>query len=455
MQDIRHLLNRISFGPRPGDKEHVEKIGAEKYIDQQLHPERIDDSAMEARLTSIPSITMTTAQILENYPNPRRFVRQLGLQPNDNQNGNNQALRQQVFLYYQEKGLRLPQKLLEELQAQKMIRAVHSERQLQEVMTDFWFNHFNVFWGKNADRWLTTAFEMSAIRPNVFGKFKNLLMATAKSPAMLFYLDNYLSSSPDSFRLLKAVTNRRAGINENYARELMELHTLGVDGGYTQQDVQEVARAFAGWSVEAPQRSGEFMFRPRMHDNGEKVVLGHKVNEGGIKDGEMVVDILAKHSSTARFISTKLVRRFVSDDPPQSLVNRVADVYKQTGGDVREMLRAIFISREFSSSQAIGAKTKTPFEFAVSAIRLLNGATDGSGQLAQMIARMGQPLYQCQPPTGYPDRGGYWMSNGAVLERLNFAAALGANRIPGTTVKSDEPIKSVVLMLGSPDFQKR
>ncbi|PYS44898.1 MAG: DUF1800 domain-containing protein, partial [Acidobacteria bacterium] len=241
----------------------------------------------------------------------------------------------------------------------------------------------------------------------------------------------------------------------NYARELMELHTLGVDGGYTQQDVQEVARALTGWSIEAPQRRGEFIFRSRMHDNGEKVVLGHKINEGGMKDGEMVLDILAKHPSTARFISTKLVRRFVSDDPPRLLVDRVAGVYKQTGGDIREMLRAIFTSREFSPAQALEAKTKTPFELAVSAIRALDGSTDGSRPLADVIARMGQPLYQCQPPTGYPDWSGYWMSNGAVLERLNFVVALVENRIPGTNVRSDQPVKSVVLMLGSPEFQKR
>ena len=455
MQDIRHLLNRTGYGPRPGDVERVERAGRERYIEQQLQPARLDDRALEARLASIPSITMTTTQILENYPNPRRFVRQLGLRPNGDLNGNNPALRRQVLHHYQEKGLNLPQKLLEELQAQKIIRAVHSERQLQEVMTDFWFNHFNVFWGKNANRWLTTGFEMNAIRPNVFGKFKDLLMATAKSPAMLFYLDNYLSSSPDSFRLLQFVSNRGAGINENYARELMELHTLGVDGGYTQQDVQEVARALTGWSIEAPQRRGEFIFRSRMHDNGEKVVLGHKINEGGMKDGEMVLDILAKHPSTARFISTKLVRRFVSDDPPRLLVDRVAGVYKQTGGDIREMLRAIFTSREFSPAQALEAKTKTPFELAVSAIRALDGSTDGSRPLAEVIARMGQPLYQCQPPTGYPDWSGYWMSNGAVLERLNFVVALVENRIPGTNVRSDQPVKSVVLMLGSPEFQKR
>src|SRR5437867_3259365 len=261
MQDIRHLLNRIGYGPRPGDVERVERAGRERYIEQQLQPARLDDRALEARLASIPSITMTTTQILENYPNPRRFVRQLGLRPNGDLNGNNPALRRQVLHHYQEKGLNLPQKLLEELQAQKIIRAVHSERQLQEVMTDFWFNHFNMFWGKNANRWLTTNFEMDAIRPHVFGKFKDLLMATATNPAMLFYLDNHLSSS------LK-------GINENYARELMELHTLGVDGGYTQGDVQEVARAFTGWSIDRPQLSGEFMFRPRLHDGGEKMVLG-------------------------------------------------------------------------------------------------------------------------------------------------------------------------------------
>jgi uncharacterized protein (DUF1800 family) len=259
---------------------------------------------------------------------------------------------------------------------------------------------------------------------------------------MLFYLDNFLSSS------LK-------GINENYARELMELHTLGVDGGYTQKDVQEVARAFTGWSIDGPRRNGEFMFRPRIHDDGEKVVLGHKINAGGIKDGEMVLDILARHPSTAHFISTKLVRRFVSDNPPEALVKRVADVFGKTDGDIREMLRTIFTSPEFNSAEAVGSKTKTPFELAVSAIRSLDGSTDGSRQLAQAIGRMGQPLYQCQPPAGFPDRADHWMSNGSVVERLNFAVALSANRIPGTTVTIDDSMKAMALKLGSPEFQKR
>ena len=391
MQDVAHLLNRIAFGPRPGDVERVQSIGVEAYLQQQLHP------------APIASTPISVSDLRSVQP---------------------------------------PRKLLEDLQAQKITRAVDSGWQLQEVMADFWFNHFNVFWSKNADRWLTTPYEANAIRPHVLGKFKDLLMATAKSPAMLVYLDNRLSSSV-------------RGINENYARELMELHTLGVDGGYTQKDVQEVARALTGWTIEGRQRGGEFIFRPRMHDDGEKIVLGHRIHAGGMADGEAVIDILVKHPSTARFISMKLVRRFVADDPPESLVNRVADVYKKTDGEIRAMLHAIMTSREFNSPDTVGAKTKSPFEYAVSAIRSLDGTTDGSRPVAQSIARMGQPLYQCQPPTGYPDRGDYWMSNGAILERLNFAVALSANRIEGTSVRFDEPVKAVVKRLGSPDFQKR
>ena len=453
-QKITHLLNRVTFGPRPGDIERVRKIGIEKYLDQQLHPERIDDTATEAMVASMPSLRMTNPEILKKYPQPQQLARQVGMRPGDNQHGDNQELRRRVLALYKEKRLNPPQKLLQELQAQKIVRAVHSERQLQEVMTDFWFNHFNIFWGKGPDRWLTTDFEMNAIRPNALGKFKDLLMATAKSPAMLVYLDNYLSSSPDAVPL-RQLAKRQPGINENYGRELMELHTLGVDGGYTQQDVQDIARAFTGWTIDAPRRSGQFLFRPRMHDNGPKTVLGHKITAGGVRDGEMVIEILAKHPSTAHFISTKLVRRFVSDNPPEALVKHVADVYMKTGGGIREMLHTIFTSAEFYAPEAVRAKTKNPFELAVSAIRALSGTTDGSPRLAQMIGRMGEPLYQAQPPTGFPDRGDYWLGNAAVLERLNFAVALTANRIPGTTVSLDDPPKSVVLMLGSPEFQKR
>jgi uncharacterized protein (DUF1800 family) len=420
MQDTKHLLNRIAFGADAGEVERVQDIGPEKYLEQQLHPERIADDSVEERLGHLPSIRMTTAELIQRY-RPLQQARALQMRPMPRDT---------------------PQEILLELQAHKLVRAVHSQRQLQEVMTDFWFNHFNVFWGKNADRWLTTSYEMNAIRPHVLGRFKDLVMATAKNAAMLFYLDNHLSSFI-------------RGINENYARELMELHTLGVDGGYTQKDVQEVARAFTGWTIERPQFSGDFIFRPRMHDTGEKIVLGRKINSGGIRDGEAVIDILAKHPSTARFIASKLVRRFVGDEPPVNLVTRIADVYRSTDGDVRQMVHAIVTSKEFNSHEVIGAKTKTPFEYVVSAIRTLDGTTNGSRALVQFIARMGQPLYQCQPPAGYPDRGDHWMSNGAILERLNFAVALAGDRIPGTFVHVDEPIKPIIAKLGSPEFQKR
>jgi uncharacterized protein (DUF1800 family) len=422
MQDVKHLLNRTAFGDRPGDLERIQDIGADKYLERQLHPDKIDDDGVEARLAEFETLRMSIPQLTANYRPPRQAK---------NAGQRRTAIRGNV-----------PQQILLELQSQKIVRAVHSQRQLQEVMTDFWFNHFNVFWNKNADRYLTTHYEMHAIRPHVLGKFRDLLMATAKSPAMLFYLDNHLSSS------IK-------GINENYGRELMELHTLGVDGGYTQKDVQEVARAFTGWSIDRPQINGDFIFRPRIHDNGDKMVLGHKIHGGGIRDGEEVIDILAKHPSAARFISTKLVRRFVSDDPPPNLVKQASDVFKRTDGDIREMMYTILTSKEFNSPEFIGAKTKTPFEYVASAIRALDGTTDGSRVLMQSLSRMGQPLYQCQPPAGYPDRGEHWMSNGAILERLSFAVALTGNKIPGTEVRFDEPAKSVVAMLGAPDFQKR
>ena len=476
-RQIIHLLNRLSYGPRPGDIERVKRVGLDKYLEQQLRPETIDDAAIEARIAGLDSLRMTTAEIAEKYPEPRMVAQELGLrrpaeaqqeamaaEPGQSQQGSpadapeirpqQQQARQQILAYYAEHGLKPPNALLQELRTQKLLRAVYSERQLLEVMTDFWFNHFNVFWGKGADRWLTTDFEMHAIRPHAMGKFKDLLLATAKSPAMLFYLDNFLSSSPDakwparrgqSPEQLQADPQRQAfvneqrqrqpGINENYARELMELHTMGVDGGYTQKDVAEVARCFTGWTIEQPRRGARFVFRNWMHDNGGKTVLGHKIPAGGgIEDGDMVIDILAHHPSTAWFVSTKLARRFVSDNPPPVLVNRLAAVYMNTDGDIREMLRTVFTSAEFYAAEAYRAKIKSPFELAVSAVRALDGDTDGSPRLAQFLAKMGQPLYQYPPPTGFPDRAEQWVNTGALLERLNFGLALSANRIPGTVV---------------------
>jgi uncharacterized protein (DUF1800 family) len=378
----------------------------------------------------MPSLTMSTADLFRKYPAANQVARRLsGGDPGKRPD------RRQIQSYYRQNGLNPPNSLLNELTGQKLVRAVYSERQLQEVMTDFWFNHFNVFWGKGADRWLTTDFEMNAIRPNVLGKFKDLVMATAKSPAMLFYLDNYLSSSPDAPVPQRLANGRKPGINENYARELMELHTMGVDGGYTQKDVQEVARAFTGWTIDRPRQNGAYLFRPRMHDNGEKTVLGNRISAGGgVRDGERVIEILTSHPSTARFISSKLVQRFVSDDPPESLVDRATGVYLKTDGDIREVLRTILTSPEFYAPEAWRAKTKSPLELTASALRALGGETSGSARLAQTVARMGQPLYRYEAPTGFADRTEQWISGGSLVERLNFGVALASNTIPGASI---------------------
>jgi uncharacterized protein (DUF1800 family) len=482
-QKIAHLLNRAAFGARPGDIERVKKMGIDKYLDLQLHPERIDDSATATRLKQFESLKMNLTEINEKYPNPQVLARQLGFKGNNQQNNkpdgtpaddekDKREQRQAVMEYYRTHDAKPVAFLLQELQGQKIIRAIYSERQLQEVMTDFWFNHFNIFWPKAGVKSAATDYEMNAIRPHTMSKFKDLVTATAKSSAMMQYLDNFQSSSPNMNlpmargngrgqagqgrlrryqqdqmteeqrgRLQQAqqqFAKRKPGINENYARELMELHTLGVDGGYTQKDVQEVARCFTGWTIERPlgggkKAPGEFMFRPVIHDSGEKLVLGQKISAGGgIEDGEKVIEILAKHPSTAKFISTKLVRKFVSDNPPQVLIDKVSGVYMKSDGDIREMLKAIFTSPEFYAPESYRAKIKSPFELAVSAARAIGAETVNARQLAQFIAKMGQPLYLYQPPTGYPDRAEQWVNTGALLERLNFGLALSANKIAGT-----------------------
>src|SRR6266581_3182229 len=531
-QRILHVLNRLGFGARPGDVERVKAIGLDKYIEQQLSPEKIDDSATEARLQNLETLRMTTAELYGKYPEPGQLLRQLqqrgalpadlaaardnrvkggaNAAPNPNQpktaeaSGemqgpdaakgnqaaknpagndanpmNNAEYRKAMMGYFKENNLRPPQFLTGELQMSRILRAVYSERQLQEVMVDFWTNHFNVFAGKGADRWLLSSYDRDTIRPHTLGKFYDLLLADAKSPAMLFYLDNFQSVSPNAqvpplrpnaqqnpLRNLRMSNNpqqqrpqqqqqQRRGINENYARELMELHTLGVDGGYTQKDVQEVARCFTGWTIVAPrgagiaadagmngrrlemlrQYAGTFRFMPAAHDNGEKIVLGQKIPAGGgMGDGLAVLNILVHHPSTAKFTATKLVRHFVSDDPPPELIDRVAQTFLKTNGDIREMLKTIFSSPEFNSAEAYRAKIKRPFELVVSALRTLGADTNGGPQLHQWIARMGEPLYGFQTPNGYSDVAENWVNTGSLLERLNFGLSLASNRIPGTRV---------------------
>jgi uncharacterized protein (DUF1800 family) len=465
-QHIVHVLNRLGFGARPGDVERVKAMGLENYIDQQLNPEKIADTVAENKIKDLTVLSMPTAELYTKYPQPGQLLRQLRARgmlpeaaemPANNQTApaanpvDNEKNREVIEKYYRENGLQRPQRIIAELQASRILRAVYSERQLQEVMVDFWTNHFNVFAGKGADRWLLPAYDRDTIRPHALGKFSALLQATAQSPAMLFYLDNFQSVSPNTMQRLRAPQQQRRGINENYARELMELHTLGVDGGYTQKDVQEVARCFTGWTIFQPRgggaavnammgeagrrNAGTFFFNSRAHDDGEKIVLGQKIPAGGgMKDGLTVLDILARHPSTAKFIATKLVRHFVADNPPPALVDRVAKTFTKTNGDIRETLKAIFFSDEFNSTEAYRAKIKRPFELVISAIRTLGADTNGGPGTHQWLARMGEPLYGFQTPHGYSDTADSWVNTGGLLERMNFGLALAGNRVPGTQV---------------------
>ena len=427
-RQIIHALSRLTYGARPGDVERVRAMGLSAWIDRQLRPRTIDDSATERTLVELTTLRMPISEALREFPRPDPKLRA--------QIANGEMSRQEMMERYPME--RRPVRIADELRAAKVVRAVTSERQLEEVMVDFWFNHFNVFAGKGDVRWYVSAYEREAIRPYAMGRFPDLVRATAHHPAMLFYLDNWLSAKPDFRVPVGPNRGRRAGLNENYARELMELHTLGVDGGYTQKDVTEVARAFTGWTIDRPQTDALFIFRPIMHDTGEKIVLGHRIAAGGGRDdGERVIELLTQHPATARFVATKLVRRFVSDTPPPALVARVAGSYLSTGGEIPAMLRTIFESPEFYREDAYRAKIKKPFEFVASAVRALGGSTDAQGgmALARASAEIGEPLYQAQPPTGFADRGEVWVNAGALLARMNFALSLASGRYPHVSVE--------------------
>jgi uncharacterized protein (DUF1800 family) len=338
----------------------------------------------------------------------------------------------------------------------KMLRAIYTNRQLEEVLVDFWFNHFNIYLDKGQDRYMITAYERQAIRPYVLGKFRDMLEATAKSPAMLFYLDNWQSVAPEAAAARAGAKNRR-GLNENYGRELLELHTLGVDGGYTQKDVTEVARCFTGWTIAQPQRGGSFSFDARLHDEGEKTVLGVTIPAGGgIQDGEKVLDIVAHHPSTAHFISRQLAQRFVADDPPSSLVDRMADTFLKSNGDIREVLKTMLNSKEFWSEGAYRSKMKSPFEMVVSAVRAVNGDVDFALPLANQVAQLGEPLYRKQEPTGYSNSSKEWLNSAGLLARMNFALQLANGNMQGVKVDALQASKPDAsgIALGSPDFQK-
>jgi uncharacterized protein (DUF1800 family) len=526
---VDQALNRLTFGPRPGDAERVKAMGLKKWIDLQLHPGRIaENPVLTEKLKALDSLFMSSQELVVNFPEPRTLrdnlkgglpvpvdpdrTRILQKMAERFELRQKQKLGDQVTPEGEEKetaslltaeqlrSLRtgtpqqrlaafqafpkemqddllvaLPQRLVQPLSAVappelrrkiqltagppqmvardlaegKLLRAIYSNRQLEEVLTDFWYNHFNVYIDKGADRFLVTAYERDVIRPHVLGKFRDLLEATAKSPAMLFYLDNWESVGSNP-RPGRAGATPRRGLNENYGRELLELHTLGVDGGYSQKDVTEVARCFTGWSITRPQLGGGFNFNARTHDEGEKVVLGQKIHAGGIEDGEKVLDLLAHHPATARFISRKLAMRFVADDPPASLVDRMAQTFLKTDGDLRAVMKAMLESKEFWSVGAYRSKLKSPLEMVASAVRAGNGDVDYARSLADQVAQMGEPLYRKLEPTGYSNSGKEWLNSAGLVARMNFALNLADNKVPGVKVEAT----AAGVTLGSPEFQK-
>ena len=617
-RQIVHVLNRLTFGPRPGDVDEVKRVGLEKWIDLQLHPERIPKNPdLEARLEPYETLRMDAVAVVTDYMQPQQMMmvgrpvtlntlltqeemrkilngtaeeRKAALtaldpekrkqvltmipptnlssipefqkeaddarkaQMEERQAANrkmnptlNDLLtfdqikiamrgepvqlkelfsdlppenRAQVaaalppniaaqFPDLRRQGMRRrqPQQLVSsDLRAGKLLRAVYSNSQLEEVLVDFWFNHFNVYENKNVQlanlsyKALLTGYERDAIRPHVLGHFKDLLTAVAKHPAMLYYLDNWQSMStetddrmqvgpfarPFALVLPRPANGQPHGLNENYGRELMELHTMGVNGGYTQKDVIEVARCFTGWTVRKP-NDPVFLYMDEMHDQGEKIVLGHKIAAGGgEKDGLQVIDILSRHPSTAHYISKQLAQRFVADDPPAALVDRMAQTFLKTDGGLRAVLQTMFSSTEFLSEGAWEAKIKSPFEMVVSAIRATGADAIDTTVLAQRISDLGEPLYNKVEPIGYPLKGDGWLGTADLLGRLTFASQLVAGQVPGvkvdatrwdgkdaaaishdllgrnaapetlSAISSDMPPKSLAaLIIGSPEFNRR
>jgi uncharacterized protein (DUF1800 family) len=450
-----HALNRLAYGPRPGEVERVAREGVMSWIDGQLAPEHIADGARAAREREFPILDYDRGDLANLYLEAQRERRERKVDTTADQPAPGPL---------EQRGRRLAGQFAQLAVA----RAIISERQLYEVMVDFWTNHFNVFLGKGADRFLTPDYVEHVIRAHALDRFEDLLIATAESPAMLFYLDNWESVAPgaeppgamrvaarpmfgrgpffprfrdsaqrDSMRRL-AQQRMPKGINENYARELLELHSLGVDGGYTQQDVINVARIFTGWSIKRPQQGGGFEFHDWAHDYGEKQVLGVRFPGGhGMDEGIRLLKLLAGHPATMHHVSRELCERFVSDDPPDGCVDDAVGAWKRSNGDLREVLRAIFTSPDFWAPPAVGGKVKTPLEFMVSAARAVGADPDTNPRLAQLVARLGEPLYLHVAPDGYPEKQDAWVNSGALLDRMNAAVALAAGKLPGVSVSLD------------------
>ncbi|QEC78093.1 DUF1800 domain-containing protein [Mucilaginibacter ginsenosidivorax] len=477
-QAAAHLLSRFTYGATPGQVEAVVREGLEKWFSEQLDAELPDDSLSQV-LESFDALKLSNSQIVDTYPRPgivaRRAVKD-GVINKDSIQSNKPEYKKMLQDYMVKSGMKPQQELFRQFIHQKILRAAYTNNQLQEVMTSFWFNHFNVSITKNECAQFIPDYERDVIRPNALGKFNDLLLATAKSPAMLYYLDNFSSASalPEkpkmTLKLVFADTTKQAmalnklkkarqqrGLNENYAREVMELHTLGVDGGYSQQDVTQAAKVLTGWSVypmgdyskgndiiskvidkgiiaDGMVHDGDFLFTPGRHDNGEKVVLGrHFGPNGGYDEGVQLLNMLAHHPSTAKFISRKLAVRFVSDAPPQSLIDKMAKTFLNSDGNIKQVLITMVSAPEFWSASALREKTKSPFELAINTVRSLNAQVTQPYQLYTWINRMGEKVYYYQAPTGFPDKGQYWINTGALLSRMNFGLAFATGRIPGIT----------------------
>jgi len=461
---ILHVLNRLGFGPRPGDFERVSAMGPERYVHEQLHPESIAiPGDLTERVNEYRTIHMSPLALFAEYQRPIMEARR---DAKGESGGDKGAIKDAT------KDARIQQRIvMREAVEARLLRAIEGPRQLQEVMTAFWFNHFNIFAGKGLDNIWTGAFEETAIRPHTMGKFRTLLGATAHHPAMLFYLDNWQNTAPGS----AGAKGKFEGINENYARELMELHTLGVNGGYSQADVIALAHILTGWGLpkggggggggnrrpggEGMQGAGMLKFFPfgrlmgqrrqgfgrpgappvdpsgfyfdaQRHDFSSKNFLGHRIDGGGIAEGEHALDILASSAATATHLSFKLAQYFVADDPPKALVSRMADRYRSTDGEIRAVLETMFTSAEFRDPRYYGGKFKTPYEYVVSCARATGVPVSNYRPLYGTMQILGMPLYGCQTPNGYANTQDAWLNPDAMMTRLSFATALGSGNLP-------------------------
>ncbi len=480
-----HLLNRFTYGVRPEDIDKALKMGLDNWLNQQLNG-KLDDEDLQKRLKNYDAINLSNSEVEETYPKGAAILRMAikdGYIDKDSVNkGDKKDYKEMLKSYMQQKGLKPQQELFRQFISQKILRATYSNNQLREVLTDFWFNHFNVSLTKPDCAMYIPAYERDVIRPNVFGKFDNLLISTAKSPAMLFYLDNFSSQAnePEQQQNMMGMMENRVGndknklaaleklkkakkaqgLNENYAREVMELHTLGVDGGYTQTDVTQAARVLTGWTINPTDKGGyggvfqkmidkvgkdkleekgfvfdgDFLFAQNRHDTGDKIVLGKKFSNNGYKEGVELLEMLAHHPSTAKFISTKIAIRFVSDNPSKTLIDKMTKTFLSKDGDIKQILLTMVEAPEFWSKDALREKTKSPFELAISSVRSLDADLVQPYQLYGWINKMGQKMYYYQAPTGFPDRAQYWINTGALLNRMNFGLALASQKIPGIKI---------------------